>query len=130
MELWTAAFARAAGAAADEFEFGRALQQSRTGLRAIRALATDPRLPDELRARLTGIVDGSVRGMQEQLEKQVERMRGAGDANRRAEARLRTLRANPLTAVIDDTAVERAATAAPPAPADPFDTPRRRIARP
>ena len=133
LELWQASLGRAVAAAADEFECGRALQQSRAGLRAIRALATDERVPEHLRTGLTGIVDGAVRSMQEQLEKNVDRMRGAGDADRRVEARLRTLRENPLTAVSADTAVERAAAASTvpgPAASDPFDTPRRRIARP
>ncbi|HWG28498.1 hypothetical protein [Actinospica sp.] len=132
LELWQASLGRSTSAAADEFEYGRALQQSRTGLRAIRTLAADERLPEELRTGLTGIVDGAVTSMQEQLEKRVDRLRGTGDANRRAEARLRTLRENPLTAVIGGTVVENPAAVPPPASAatDPFDTPRRRIARP
>lgn len=144
LQRWQAALSRAVTAARDEFECGRALQQSRTGLRAIRALATDERVPEHLRTGLTGIVDGAVRSMQEQLEKNTVRMRGTGDANRWVEARLRTLRQNPLTAVSGDTAVERAAataastgstaSAAPAtsgnAASDPLDTPRRRIVRP
>lgn len=128
LELWQAALGRSTAAAGDEFSFGRALQQARTGLRVIRALATDARLPEELRTRLTALVDGQLTSMQEHLEKDVERLRGTGDANRRAEARLRTLRQNPLTAVSGDTVVERAAA---PAPAPlPEDVPRRRIVRP
>ena len=136
LELWQASLSRAVAAAADEFECGRALQQSRAGLRTIRVLAADERLPELLRTRLTALIDGAVRSMQEQLERNVDRMRGTGDANRRVEARLRTLRDNPLTAVSTDTAVERAAAGSastapgPAAVSDPFDTPRRRIARP
>jgi len=127
LELWQAALARATAAATDEFEYGRALQQSRAGLRALRGLAGDQRLPEDLRTGLTGIVDGAVAGMQKQLEQSVDRLRGTGDADRRAEARRRTLRANPLTAVTGDTAMERAAASGPD---DPFEAPRRRIGRP
>ena len=136
LELWEVSLNRALGAAADEVEFGRALQQSRAGLRAIRALAADERLPEHLRTGLTGTVDGAVNGTQEQLEESADRLRGTGDGNRRAEARRRTVRENPLTAVIDGSVVEKAAAAnaaEPPtasAATDPFDTPRRRILRP
>jgi hypothetical protein len=38
--------------------------------------------------------------MQQQLERDVDRLRDRGDSARVAEARLRTLRDNPLTAVV------------------------------
>lgn len=99
-EAWQAALVRATGAAAaDEFEYGRALQQSRDGLRPIRDLAGNELFPADLRENLTKIVDNKLRDIQQQLEDSTERMRDRGDSIRMAERRLHTLRSNALTAV-------------------------------
>jgi hypothetical protein len=101
LEGWHKAFARAAAhAVGEEFEYGRALQQGRDGLIPVLALAGDPRLPEELRDGLTSVVEDKIADMQRQLERDIERQRGRGDSDRMVETRLRTLRDNPLTAVV------------------------------
>lgn len=101
LEGWHKAFARAAAhAVGDEFEYGRALQQGRDGLVPVLALAGDTRLPEDLRNGLTGMVESKIADMQRQLERDVERQRDRGDSARMVETRLRTLRDNPLTAVV------------------------------
>jgi hypothetical protein len=99
--VWHKAFAKAAAhAAGDEFEYGRALQQGRDGLVPVLGLTGDPRLPEELRSGLTTLIENKIADMQQQLERDVDRLRDRGDSARVAEARLRTLRDNPLTAVV------------------------------
>ncbi|WP_194908295.1 hypothetical protein [Catenulispora rubra] len=101
LEGWHKAFAKAAAhAVGDEFEYGRALQQGRDGLIPVLALAGDPRLPEELRTGLTTMVESKISDMQRQLERDIERQRDRGDSARMVETRLRTLRENPLTAVV------------------------------
>jgi hypothetical protein len=121
------ALARALSEATDEFEAGRALTHSRAGLRDVRALAAHPALPQELRGRLTHMIDEQIRHLQGQLEAQLDRSPAWRADPRRAEARRRTLRDNALTAIL----------AQPPAPPplteghgwafDPAGRARRRI---
>jgi hypothetical protein len=101
LEGWHQAFAKAAAnAMRDEFEYGRALQQGRDGLIPVLKLAGDARLPEELRTGLTNMVESKITDMQRQLERDIERQRDRGDSARVVESRLRTLRDNPLTAVV------------------------------
>ncbi|MEV4973530.1 hypothetical protein [Streptomyces scopuliridis] len=126
------ALGTALGEAADEFSVGRALAQARSGLHPVRALATHPGLPEDLRPQLLKMVDDATRTLQQDLERAVESMVSEGGDPRRVEARRRTLRDNPLTAVT---------SAPPPAPAaepaatggwsyDPTATGRRRVTPP
>ncbi|MFD3554741.1 hypothetical protein ACFWWA_22020 [Streptomyces goshikiensis] len=118
-----------AEAAADEFAAGRALVQSRTGLDTVRALASHPSLPEDLRNQLRTMVDGQIENLQRQLEDQLTRAVRGGADPKWAEERRRTLRDNPLT-----TAAKAAGAggAAPPAPGggwsyDPARPARRRV---
>lgn len=123
-DAWHKALVRATDAAgADEFEYGRALQQSRDGLRPIRDLAADERFPADLRERLTAMVDDNLRQIQQQLEDGTQRMRDRGDSARLAEQRLYTLRSNALTAVTAQVQQGRPAWSPPPDDA----APRKRI---
>ncbi|MFE2639330.1 hypothetical protein ACFXKS_22275 [Streptomyces scopuliridis] len=126
------ALGTALGEAADEFSVGRALAQARSGLHPVRALATHPGLPEDLRPQLLKMVDDATRSLQQDLERAVESMVSEGGDPRRVEARRRTLRDNPLTAVT---------SAPPPVPAaepaatggwsyDPTATGRRRVTPP
>ena len=124
LESWQQALVRATNAAMrDEFEFGRALQQSRDGVHPIRALATDPRLPEQVRERLAETVDRQLEQMQQRLEEDTQRQRDRGDSARLVEARLRTLRDNALTAVTVQAKAELTTAVAPP----PEGLPRKRI---
>ncbi|MGK4585519.1 hypothetical protein [Kitasatospora sp. HPMI-4] len=123
LQGWADALTAAMNAAGDEFAVGRAVAQARGGLHRVRALAAHPALPEELRAQLAGLLDDTVRRIQRDLESDLERLTTLGADPRVVEARRRTLRDNPLTAVI-----------AQPPPADPsgwsYDptaAPRRRI---
>ncbi|MCL7380913.1 hypothetical protein [Streptomyces sp. 35G-GA-8] len=126
------ALAAALGETADEFSVGRALEQARSGLHPVRALANHPALPEDLRPRLLKMVDDATCSLQQDLERAVEGMVAEGGDPRRVEARRRTVRDNPLTAVT---------SAPPPVPAgepaatggwsyDPTATGRRRVTPP
>ena len=99
MQRWADALTAALSAAGDEFSAGRALAQARPGLRRARALVAHPGLPEEVRDALTGLVDDLARRLQTDLERDLD---AAGDRVDPAqlEARRRTLRDNPLTAVL------------------------------
>ncbi|MER7673392.1 hypothetical protein ABTY61_33705 [Kitasatospora sp. NPDC096128] len=123
LQAWADALVAAVNAADDEFAAGRALAQARTGLHRIRALAGHPQLPADLREKLTAIIDEQTRRAQQDLEHELERRASREQDQQAVDARRRTLRDNPLTAVI---------TATPPADPggwsyDPADGPRRRI---
>ncbi|MFC9649533.1 hypothetical protein [Streptomyces sp. NPDC056937] len=133
------ALAAALGEAADEFSVGRALAQARSGLHPVRALANHPALPEDLRPRLLKMVDDATRSLQQDLERAVESMVSEGGDPRRIEARRRTLRDNPLTAVTSapppvPTADPPVSTARPAATGgwsyDPTATGRRRVTPP
>jgi hypothetical protein len=115
---WSETLARELGGARDEFAAGHALNQARKGLTPIRALAAAAAMPSELRDQLASTIAGQIGQVQEQLEESVNRMRRAGHPSAAVEARLRTIRDNPLTA---------AATGAPDWAAAPVDRPRRRV---
>ena len=124
LESWQQALVRSTNAAMrDEFEYGRALQQGRDGLYPIRALATDPRLPADVREQLVGLVDRTLEQMQQRLEEATEQQRGRGDSARLVEGRLRTLRDNALTAVTVQAKSGLGAGFAPP----PEGLPRKRV---
>lgn len=119
---WGETLTRELRAARDEFAAARALDHARWGLPPIRALVSAAALPDELRDRLTGLFDGQIEAAQRQLAESVERLRRDNVPRGAIEARLRTIRDNPLTAV----------TAGPHATgtgwdAGPVDRPRRRV---
>lgn len=97
LAAWAAALTAGIGEARDEFEVARALVNGRLGLAAIRALANHPGLPPEFAAQLLGLVDTQVGSAQRALEAEVERMRRSGVRRDVVEARLRTVRDNPLT---------------------------------
>jgi septum formation topological specificity factor MinE len=101
---WAEALTRAVGECGSEFEVGRALAQARDGLREARRLTQHPGLPPEMREKLLQIVDRQVESAQNELERQVDRMRRAGTRPEHVEARLRTLRDNRLTAVLAEQA--------------------------
>lgn len=124
LTTWSGVLAREFSAARDEFAAARALHHARWELAPIRALAGAAALPEEVRGRLTELVETQIRSVQDQLERHVERMRRSGTPRAAVEARLRTIRDNPLTGVLTG----------PPVPgpaagwaADPTVTPRRRV---
>ncbi|SCE23273.1 hypothetical protein GA0115241_111256 [Streptomyces sp. DpondAA-D4] len=98
---WSRRFTHAFAEAEDEFSAGRALTQSRAGLRSVRVLVDHPGLPDELRSRLADMIDDHIRSLQSQLEQTVNEWARSGDDPDQAELRLRTLRDNAFTAVLD-----------------------------
>ncbi|MFJ5926204.1 hypothetical protein ACIQF6_26715 [Kitasatospora sp. NPDC092948] len=123
LQSWADAMVTAMNAADDEFAAGRALAQARTGLHRIQALAAHPRLPADLRGRLTDTVAEAIRDLQQELERGLARRAARGDDPQQIENRRRTLRDNPLTAVL---------AAPPPADTggwayDPLNAPRRRV---
>jgi len=118
LTTWSETLARDLSAARDEFAAGQVLHRGRQGLGPIRALAATPSLPVELRTQLESLVDRQIGSVQDQLEQSVDRMRRAGRPARAVEARLRTIRDNPLTV---------AAAPGPAWEAAPADRPRRRV---
>ncbi len=129
LQTWADALTAAVSAdGGDEFAAGRALAQARHGLRGIRALAGHPGLPADVRSQLVRLVDGQVRKAQQDLERMVRRDAAAATAPHRIEARLRTLRENPLTAVLTEDAGRQPDAAG--WDYDPAAPPRRRIVRP
>jgi hypothetical protein len=124
MKTWSEVLTRELSTADDEFAAARALTHARWSLLPIQALAGAQGLPEELRAKLTEMVDTQIRSGQRQLDESVERLRRSGVPRASVEARLRTIRDNPLTAVTDRS--NRHVT--PDAwAADPLATPRRRV---
>jgi hypothetical protein len=119
---WGETLTRELAGARDEFAAARALNHARWGLPPIRALASAPAIPPELRDRLTGLVDSQIEAAQRQLDESAQRLRRDNVPRGAAEARLRTIRDNPLTVV----------TAGPHTTgagwdAGPVDRPRRRV---
>lgn len=127
LQSWAEALSRAMAESTDEFTVGRVLSQARSGLRSIRDLAQHPSLPEDLRNRLVDLVDRQVVSAQQSFEEQVERMRSGHVDAQLVEARRRTIRDNPLTAV----ATTQQATSAAPTTGDwfvdPAGTGRRRV---
>lgn len=122
LQTWSDTLTRELGNAGDEFQAARALNHARWSLPPIRALAGAAALPEEIRTKLTDLVDNQIRTTQEQLDAQTDRLRRSGVPGPAVEARLRTIRENPLTT----------ATGGRPATGDgwaidPSRTPRRRI---
>lgn len=99
LQQWARALTAGLGVARDEFSVARTLVQARGGLHAVRGLATHPALPADLRDRLAEIVDTAIASAQQQLERQVDGMRRDRTPQSAVDARLRTIRDNPLTAV-------------------------------
>ncbi len=123
MKAWGDTLSRELGSP-DEFAAARALNHARWSLVPIRALAGTPALTEELRTKLTEMVDTLIRDAERQLDESVDRMRRSGAPRAAVEARLRTVRANPLSAVTER--ANRHVTADAWA-ADPLATPRRRV---
>lgn len=108
LTTWADRLVAALLAASDEFSAGRALAQARNGLRAVRAVAAHPGLPETTRTRLTDMVDGQIRDLQDQLERSLDLAAAENGSDPRwVEQRRRTFRDNPLTAALP---------AGPPAP--------------
>lgn len=109
--------------AADEFSVGRALTRGRDVLRSVRSVVTHPSLPADFRARMATLMDEHTRRLQEELERGVRALLADGADPHAVETRRRTLRDNPLTAVLSE-------PSAPP-PAGWYEpTGRRRIVTP
>jgi hypothetical protein len=119
---WSATLSRELSTATDEFAAARALNHARWGLPPIRALALEPGLTEDMRTQLIRLVDNQIRSAQEQIDKQIQRMRLSGLPAAAVEARLRTVRENPLTAVLGPSHATGAGW-----DADPTVTPRRRV---
>ena len=98
LNRWNSQLTEALVAASDEFTIGRALTQSRAGLRAIRELCLQPGLPQDLRTRLIEQIDQQVRSLQTSLEQQARDLRMSGDPTA-SEMLLRALRDNSLVVV-------------------------------
>lgn len=127
LRSWADGLSRAMAETTDEFSVGRTLGQARSGLRSMRALAQHPGLPQDLRERLVDLVDRQVRSAQHSLEEQVDRMRSSGVAARDVEARRRTIRDNPLTAVTAEQPATSTVLATGDWFVDPATTGRRRV---
>ncbi|MFD6563611.1 hypothetical protein [Micromonospora profundi] len=97
LQTWADALLRAMAEARDEFEVARALTQSRRGLATIQAVAGHPGLPKQLAGQLRDAVDKQIRAAQQALMDGIESARRAGLDDRIVQARLRTLRDNPIT---------------------------------
>jgi len=125
LERWSKALVRHLAEAVDEFSWGRALAQSREGLRAVLEMCNSPGLPPGVVEALTNQVHGVIRTNQETLEADAARDL-SGRTSRDAEMRLRQLRRNPLTAVLTEFSPPGAVAEAPvsttwgqPVPAEP-----------
>jgi hypothetical protein len=128
LQGWADALMAALSETPDEFSAGRALAQSRAGLRQVLLLLATPSLPADFRTRLADAVAKQVRRIQSDLEQELDRAAATGLDARWVEARRRTLRDNPLTAVL----TAEPAAAQPPGPAwsyDPAGGGRRRVVR-
>ncbi|MET7650929.1 MULTISPECIES: hypothetical protein [unclassified Streptomyces] len=119
------AMVRDVNAARDEFTAGRALTRGRVTLRSVRTLLHHPCLPEDFRDPVLRAVDTQVQALQDNLEQGLARRLADGDDPRAVEARRRTYRDNPLTAVLAD-----APPTAPVPAAAPDVGGRRRIVRP
>jgi hypothetical protein len=135
MRLWSTALTTDLGQAATEFAAGRALGQARTGLASLMRLAGHPGLPADLREQLRAVVEQQVTSVQRSLEDSLQRQAAAGGPRAAIEARRRTFRDNPLTAVLGGPPAAAPGTpSVPPAPAadpwayDPTAPPRRTLA--
>jgi hypothetical protein len=101
LQRWADGLTGAMTHAADEFSVGRALAQARSELAAIRDLAGHEGLDTGVREALSRAVDKQIGRLQKDMEQDLSRLRREGTIDeRRYNARLRTLRDNPLTAVI------------------------------
>ncbi|MGW5580233.1 hypothetical protein [Micromonospora chokoriensis] len=99
LQAWAEGLLRAMAEARDEFEVARALTQSRQGLAVIRAVAAHPGLPHELSRHLVEAIDEEIRSAQQALMENIESARRAGVDDRIIQARLRTLRDNPISVI-------------------------------
>ncbi|KIF77196.1 hypothetical protein QR77_31700 [Streptomyces sp. 150FB] len=111
LQNWADAMITAVSTAPDEFSAGRALAQSRVGLREVRALASHPSLPEDFSKRLLKAVDQRTQNLQSAIETELDGAVAKGQDPRWVEARRRTVRDNRLTAVLDDDARAPAAEA-------------------
>lgn len=119
---WSETLSRELAAARDEFAAARALNHARWALPPIRALAGAQALPEEVRTRLVAMVDNQIASIQRQMDDQVQGLRRGGVPASAVEARLRTIRDNPLTVVTAGPHVTGDGWAV-----DPTAAPRRRV---
>ncbi|MFI6652858.1 hypothetical protein ACIBI8_35295 [Streptomyces sp. NPDC050529] len=117
---WARRFKDAYQEAEDEFSAGRELTQARAGLRSIRTLVDHPGLPHELHCALDELFAQHIRSLQSQLEHSLEQLTRSGTDPAWVELRLRTLRDNAFTAMLD----------APPAPSPERPSRFSRLRRP
>ncbi|MET7806639.1 hypothetical protein [Micromonospora chersina] len=96
LQAWVDALVRAVAEARDEFEVGRALTQARQGLVTIRGVAGHPGLPEALSRQLRDAVDEQIRSLQQALADGAEAARRDSADDRLIQARLRTIRDNPI----------------------------------
>jgi hypothetical protein len=121
---WSHTLSRELSTAPDEFAAARALNHARWTLVPIRALAGALAMPEDLRTRLVDLVDTQIRSAQKALDDSVDRMRRAGVPRAALEARLRTIRDNPLMAVTERSNAHVTSDAWA---GDPLAAPRRRV---
>lgn len=88
--------------AADEFSVGRALTRGRDVLRSVRSVITHASLPADFRGRMAILMDEHTQRLQEDLERGVQSLLADGADPQAVETRRRTLRDNPLTAVLSE----------------------------
>ena len=100
LHTWGKVTSREIGRSTSEFAVGSALTQARVGLRVVLALADHPSLPADLRQQLTGLVVGQVQSVQDDLERSLDDQSSRGVPRDQLEARRRTVRSSPLTAVL------------------------------
>ncbi|MFI9602038.1 hypothetical protein ACIHCX_19690 [Streptomyces sp. NPDC052043] len=134
LKAWAERLLQAMLAAPDEFSAGRALAQARTELQTVRALAGHPGLPESTRTSTTELVDAQITDLQDQLERNLNRLAAQGSDPRWVDRRRRTLRDNPLTALLTGQPAASGASAptgavpvADPWAHVPADRPRRRV---
>jgi hypothetical protein len=135
LRLWSDALTADLGRATSEFAAGRSLGQARIGLQTLLRLVDHPGLPADLREQLRGLVERQITSLQRSLTDSLERQAASGGPREAIEARRRTLRDNPLTAVLTAPASAAPAPGAPvvaptadPWAYDPSQPPRRTLA--
>jgi hypothetical protein len=124
LRAWTTAVSAEISTAGSEHAVGRALVSSRVGLASILRLADHPSLPDDLRGQLRKQVEEQIASIQQSLIDDAAGLQSQGWTRSAAEARQRTVRENPLLAVLNSPAAS-SATGAPAADPWAFDRTQR-----
>jgi hypothetical protein len=133
LRAWTDAFTADVAASRSEFAFGRAMVGARTGLASVLRLADHTSLQEDVRIQLRGMVEQQIKSLQQSLQEDTAGLERDGWSRADAEARRRTVRDSPLTAVLTTPATPTAPAATPAEGApdpwgfDPSQRPRRRL---